>query len=118
MKVLASRFEGPHTIYPQMTWPICWPGHKQGYSGHSSQNNVVHLRAGPVDRAEFQTRLRRLMNVNTFQSVSSYIPNQAFQRNSQGGCDSQNGQRKCNYATLKQNQNAKVYILAEKNIFM
>lgn len=58
------------------------------------------------------------MNVDTFQSVSSHIPNQAFQRNSQGSCDSQNAQRKCNYATLKQNQNVKVYTLAEKNIFM
>lgn len=79
---------------------------------HISQTNTITRRASLLGRAKSQTRLRSQVNTNVLmhQSLTCPIPNQGFQRYSQGGCDSENGWRKCNYATLKQNQIAKVCI--------
>lgn len=111
-KYLASRIEVFHIYSCVDGLTNCWPQHTQLLKPIDLK--IILGSPGQVlwGRAKSQTRLRRQVNINTLirQSLTRPSPDQGFQRNSQGGCDLQNGWRKCNYATLKQNQIAKVCI--------
>lgn len=80
------------------------------------KNHTTEFKAAQLSGAEFQSRLKRQANINTSQSSHSHltflirvfkgIPWVNVIHRMEGG--------KCNYATLKQSQIVKVYILGRK----